>query len=115
MLAQVENWNEMCAAGRDDEFGKDPAVMLPLSEPPFYTFRCDASAVGGIMVTLGGLMTDKHQNVLDEQLNPIDGLYVTGNCCGRRFGNGYFTQACGESLGIAITLGRELGKYLESK
>ncbi|RDB65470.1 FAD-binding protein [Eggerthella sinensis] len=112
MLAQVDRWNAMCENGRDEEFGKDPEVMFPIATPPYYAFRCTPSAIGGIMVSLGGLMTDKHQNVLDDELAPIEGLYATGNCCGRRFGNGYFTQMAGASLGIAITLGRELGKHL---
>ena len=62
------------------------------------------------MVTCGGLLTDGDQNVLDAQMNPIPGLYASGNCCGRRFGNEYFTPIPGVSLGLAIVLGRECGK-----
>lgn len=112
MLASVEKWNEMCAAGVDTQYGKQAECLFPIDTPPFYALRQNASMVGGLMVTLGGLMTDKHQNVIDEQCAPIPGLYATGNCCGQRFGVGYFTQTPGNSLGVAITLGRELGKYL---
>mgnify|MGYP002761869131 CR=1 FL=1 len=112
LVASVERWNEMCAAGVDSQYGKDAACLFPIDTPPYYAFRQNAGMVGGLMVTLGGLMTDKHQNVVDEQCAPIPGLYATGNCCGRRFGAGYFTQTPGNSLGVAITLGRELGKYL---
>lgn len=66
-------------------------------------------------MTLDGLWTDDHQQVLDEELRPIDGLYATGNCCGRRFGVQYSTPVSGVSIGIAWTLGRELGKYLSGR
>lgn len=112
LLATVQTWNEMCAAGVDTQYGKQAECLFPIDTPPYYAFRQNAKMVGGLMVTLGGLMTDKHQNVVNEQCAPIPGLYATGNCCGQRFGSGYFTQTPGNSLGVAITLGRELGKYL---
>lgn len=32
----VEKYNAMCDAGEDTEFGKDPSVLYPVKEPPFY-------------------------------------------------------------------------------
>lgn len=62
------------------------------------------------MTTIGGLVTDGTQNVLDQDYEPIPGLYATGNCCGRRFGPQYSTPIAGLSIGFAITLGREVGR-----
>ena len=115
LVASVESWNACCAAGIDSEYGKDEACLFPIDTPPYYAFRQNSGMVGGLMVTLGGLMTDRYQNVLDQNCEPIEGLYATGNCCGQRFGVGYFTQTPGNSLGLAIVLGRELGKYLAAK
>lgn len=115
LIAAVATWNEMCAAGQDSQYGKDPACLFPIDTPPYYAFRQGPGMIGGLMVTLGGLMTDRYQNVLNEQCEPIPGLYATGNCCGQRFGSGYFTQTPGNSLGVAITLGRELGKHLAAE
>lgn len=63
-----------------------------------------------MLCTVGGLLTDANQNVLDQNFDPIPGLYATGNCCGRRFGSQYSTPTAGISIGIAITLGREVGR-----
>ena len=112
MLASVESWNACCAAGVDTDFGKNSEALFPIDTPPYYAFTQNTSMIGGLMVTLGGLVTDKHQNVLDDNCHPIPGLYACGNCCGQRFGVGYFTQTPGDSLGMCIVLGRELGKYL---
>lgn len=62
------------------------------------------------MVTCGGIITDGEQNALDENFEPIPGLYVSGNDCGRRFGYDYITPIPGVSLSMAVTLGRECGK-----
>lgn len=108
-IAAVGRYNEVCAAGVDSDFGRDAAVLFPVNEGPFYAVKTTPT-IGSSMVTCGGLLTDGDQNVLDAQMNPIPGLYASGNCCGRRFGNEYFTPIPGVSLGLAIVLGRECGK-----
>lgn len=108
-IAAVARYNEMCAAGVDSDFGRDSAVLFPVNEGPFYAVKTSPT-IGSSMVTCGGLLTDGDQNVLDAEMNPIPGLYASGNCCGRRFGNEYFTPIPGVSLGLAIVLGRECGK-----
>ena len=112
-LKSIARYNELCAKGRDEDFGKVPSLMVPLDTPPYYGIQTDRRKPFQMMlVTVDGLWTDERQQVLDEDLSPIDGLYATGNCCGRRFGLQYSTPVSGVSIGIAWTLGRELGKYL---
>ncbi|WP_139652260.1 FAD-dependent oxidoreductase [Raoultibacter phocaeensis] len=105
----IANYNAYCEAGADQEFGRDAAVLFPVKEPPFYACTFDP-VLGETMVTCGGIITDGDQNALDENFEPISGLYVSGNDCGRRFGYEYITPIPGCSLGMAITLGRECGK-----
>lgn len=108
-IASVSRYNEMCAAGEDSDFGRDAAVLFPVAEGPFYAVKTSPT-IGSTMVTMGGLLTDGEQNVIDAEMNPIPGLYASGNTCGRRFGNEYFTPIPGISLGMAIVLGRECGR-----
>lgn len=113
----ISNYNAYCEAGADMEFGRDAKVLFPVKEPPFYACTFDP-VLGETMVTCGGIITDGEQNALDENFEPIAGLYVSGNDCGRRFGYEYITPIPGCSLGMAITLGREcgksVGKFLET-
>lgn len=113
----MENYNAYCAAGADQEFGRDAAVLFPVDTPPFYACSFDP-VLGETMVTCGGIITDGDQCALDANFEPIAGLYVSGNDCGRRFGYEYITPIPGCSLGMAITLGREcgksVGKFLET-
>lgn len=109
----MERYNAYCEAGADQEFGRDAAVLFPVSEAPFYACTFDPE-LGETMVTCGGIITNGDQNALDENFEPIPGLYVSGNDCGRRFGYEYITPIPGVSLGLAITLGRECGKSVGS-
>lgn len=113
----INNYNAYCEAGADMEFGRDAKVLFPVKEPPFYACTFDP-VLGETMVTCGGIITDGEQNALDENFEPIAGLYVSGNDCGRRFGYEYITPIPGCSLGMTITLGREcgksVGKFLET-
>jgi predicted oxidoreductase len=63
---------------------------------------------------VGGLVTDKNQQVLNKAKDPIPGLFASGNCCGRRFGAQYSTTMAGASISMALTLGYEAGKYVAS-
>lgn len=108
--ASILRYNEICRRGRDDDFGKDAKLLRPLDQWPLFIQFNDFNYVGRIMCTCGGLLTDEHQNVLDDGFDPIPGLYATGNCCGRRYGPQYSTPTAGLSIGMCVTLGREAGR-----
>jgi predicted oxidoreductase len=111
----ILRYNEICKAGRDDDFGKDAKLLRPLDQWPMFIQFNDLNYLGRIMCTCGGLLTDERQNVLDDDFEPIPGLYATGNCCGRRFGPQYSTPTAGVSIGMCVTLGREAGKEAAEK
>ena len=113
-LATIEAYNEMCHAGVDSQYGKDPIVMLPIETPPFFgAVTENAGSMSAGLVTLAGLVTDGNMNVLKpDYTTPIKGLYAAGNCLGHRFGPGYSTPSAGASMGMAMTHGRVLGKIV---
>ena len=108
-VAQIERWNGYCEAGVDEEFGRAAEVLFPVTDGPFYACTFDP-VLGETMVTMGGIITDGEQNALDANYEPIPGLYMAGNDCGRRFGTEYVTPIPGCSLAFALVLGRECGK-----
>lgn len=110
--ASIERYNELCRKGRDEDFGKDAKLLRPLDKwPLFLQFQ---KYDNRLMCTVGGLLTDGDQRVLDKNFDPIPGLMATGNNCGRRYGPQYSTPTSGVSIGICITLGREAGKFAAS-
>ena len=110
----IRRYNEMAEAGADCDYGRDSRTLDPLTGMLFLQ-RMQTERPGAIMVTVGGLVTNVEQQVLDADYAPIPGLYATGNCCGRRFGLQYSTPIAGVSIGMAITLGREAGRNAADK
>ncbi len=108
-VAQIERYNGYCESGVDEEFGRAAEVLFPVKDGPFYACKFDP-VLGETMVTMGGIITDGEQNALDANYEPIPGLYMAGNDCGRRFGTEYITPIPGVSLAFALVLGRECGK-----
>lgn len=106
-MAEVERYNELCAAGYDEDFGKTPKRLFPVENPPFY--GCSFSAARSMLVMIGGLECDHDLHVLDADDNPIPGLFVAGNNQGRRFLVDYPVIVAGISLGTALTFGRLAG------
>ena len=112
-VAEIDHYNEMCAAGQDTDYGRDAKLMLPIDEPPFYGGTGSLSSnTTPMMVTVSGLMTDGELRVLRDGKygDPIPGLYVCGNSLGGRYGLGYSTPFAGNSVGMAMTHGWIAGK-----
>lgn len=112
ITAEIERYNQFCANGEDEDYARDPKMLLPVNEGPFYGYYCvDEKPMTGT-VTLNGVNIDEYQRVLDVNYNPIVNLYATGNNSGGRFAIQYSTPMQGLTLGMAMTLGRVLGKEL---
>ena len=113
-LHTITRYNALCQTGADWDFGKDPRFMNGLLQGPFFA-HVTRPTLGFALVTTGGFVTTNQQQVVDENYQPIPGLYASGNTCGMRFGSAYITPMPGLSIGLALTLGRELGQYLANK
>jgi hypothetical protein len=108
-LDEVKHYNDLCYAKRDTEFGKDPQTLFPVDEPPFYGTKTENRRISTVNPGIG-LLTDNKLNVIDENDDPIPGLYTVGDCLGGFFGLYYATPCGGVHIGSAMTLGRVLGK-----
>jgi hypothetical protein len=110
--AEIEKYNKFCEKGEDEDFGKDPKMLLPINEGPFFGVFCLPEHPMTGTVTLSGLMVNEDQAVIDKNYNPIVNLYAVGNSSGGKFSSYYVTPMQGLTLGIAMTHGRVLGKEL---
>lgn len=116
----INRYNELCEKGHDDDFGKAKEKMHPIANPPFraitydtlkHTSVLDVSCMR-LLVTMGGLVTDDNARVLDDNLDPIQGLFAVGNTQGGRFVDDYPFSLSGASHGAALTYGYLAGKYI---
>ena len=107
-VATVQRYNELCAKGEDEDFGKESSRMLPLENPPYYGCRQGAS----LLCTLDGLRINTNMQVLDKAGAPIEGLYAAGDCSGGFFAHNYPEYIVGVAVGRTLTEGYLLGGYL---
>ena len=113
--AEIEKYNGYCLQGDDEDFGRDPKLLMEIAEPPFFGMYSVVEKPSTGILTLNGLNIGDHQEVLDKNYNPIEGLYATGNNSGGRFATEYSTPMAGLTIGMAMTLGRVLGQQLAAK
>ena len=108
-VATVERYNELCAKGVDEDFGKKSQWLAPVDTPPFY----GAKRWPRLSTILSGVDVDKYMRVLTAEGEVIPGLYACGNCGGRpASGAGDWLQvSLGESLGFAFTGGYVAGMH----
>lgn len=109
LTATIERYNELAAAGNDEDFGKRADRLFPVEEGPFYAYPLTDTV---ILVNMGGLQTDVDFNVMDTEDELIEGLYAVGNTQGGRFLVDYPLPAPGISHGMAITHGMLVGRIL---
>ncbi len=110
----IARFNKFAAKGLDPDFGRgqsayndclgDPgyrpnSAIGPLNRAPYYATRVFPADVG----TCGGVVTNEHAQVLDEQDRVIDGLYATGNTTATVMGRTY--PGAGASIANTMVFG----------
>lgn len=108
LKATAERYNEICERGFDEDFYKPAELLYPVKEPPFYCDKHNSM----LLVTLGGVRCDTDMRVLNEDDEPIEGLFANGTMVGGMFANSYVTVMPGINMGRSLTFGYRLGKYL---
>lgn len=101
----VAEYNRCAAAGEDPAFGKDPALLAPITEPDFYALKVVPATLG----TMGGPRINVKTQVLDTSGNPIPGLYAAGEVANGQFYKDTY-PASGTSIQMSFTLGRIAGR-----
>ncbi len=107
-LATVERHNELAAAGKDEDFGKDADRLSTLDNPPYY-----GVVFGGALLATGdGLKINEHMQVKDTQNKVIEGLYAAGDCSGSFFSGVYPELYPGLACGRTMTEARQAVKFI---
>ena len=98
-LATVARYNELYDKQEDEDFGKQAYRLSEIRKPPFYGFWMGAC----ILTTEQGILVNEKAQALDEARQPIDGLFVTGDCTGGFFVDNYPCLMPGIAMGRTMT------------
>lgn len=110
-VASVKRYNEFCAKGVDEDYGKEKHRLTPVDQAPFYGVRTGAWH----LTTLNGCRINTDMQVLDMDGEPIEGLYATGDCTGGMFATTYPNLFTGLACGRTMTFGRRAAKLVAAK
>jgi succinate dehydrogenase/fumarate reductase flavoprotein subunit len=100
----VAHWNELCAKGLDDDFGRPGGTMTPVVTGPFY----GAEVRTIVTNTQGGPVHNANQQIIDHFGEPIPRLYAAGEM-GSSFGHLYMS---GSNITECFVNGRIAGKHV---
>ena len=70
----IERYNGFCRDGSDEDFNKDPEMLIPFEEGPYWAFKHGLFYFS----TIGGIATNRRFEVVDASGSPIPGLYAVG-------------------------------------
>ena len=120
----VERFNANAVRGIDPDYGRgesaynralgDPnhkvhPCLGPIDQPPYYAVQ----VVPGDIGTCGGLVTNEHAQVVDQDDRPIEGLYATGNGTATVMGRHYLGP--GASIANTMVFGYVAARHSASR
>ena len=106
LTTTLDEYNRMCQTGRDHMFYKKAEHLKPVRRPRFYAGRFKLNGY----VSLGGVKINHRIEVLDDDLEVIQGLYVVGNDSNDLCGDTYTFFLAGHMSGFAFNSGRIAGQ-----
>lgn len=111
LVAQIEEYNNMCAEGFDELFEKDRRYMQPIEKGPFYCCRQNVGAYGSV----GGILINHKTEVMTQDYKVITGLYAVGTDACNIFGDSYPFILSGNTMGFCLNSGRIAGENAAAK
>lgn len=102
LTATVERYNELCAKGEDEDFGKEAYRMISVDSAPYY----GGFFGGSLLTTCDGIRINGKCQVYGQDHSIIEGLYCVGDCSGSFFSGNYPEYYVGVAVGRTLTEGR---------
>ena len=107
-IATIERYNELAEKKFDDDFHKPVEFLYPVKEGPFYAAKIGVA----LLAIVGGLSVNTDLQVLNNDRQPIPGLYATGNTSGDLYAIDYPINCAGNSNGRCLIWGYRLGEVM---
>ncbi len=103
----ISQYNGYCAEEDDADYGKDAQFLMVCDTAPFYAFNMTPD----VQVAIGSIQTDRNFNAIDDQGNPIEGLYVVGVEGAMLWANIYTINIPGGCNANNVNSGRTAAKH----
>ena len=108
LAVTVAEYNASCDSGDDPLFFKGAKYLRPLRQGPFYAINMTSSA----LASTGGIRVNGNLQVVDQDYQPIPGLYAAGHDASGLYGDTYNMDVPGTANGFAHTSGRVAARHV---
>ena len=102
LKATVDAYNAITAEGKEDEFGRTKGC-IEFVDGNYYAIKVSP----GVHHEMGGIKINVESQAVDDDGNPIAGLYACGECTGGIHGS---NRLGGNAICDCMTFGRNAGK-----
>ncbi len=106
LRSTIDEYNSFCDKGHDEIFVKEQRHLQALRTPPYYAVRCYAR----FSTTIGGIKINHRMEVLNDNDEPIRGLYAGGDTTGGWEHDTYDDMLSGFASSFALNSGRIAGE-----
>ncbi len=107
----IADYNQFCHEGVDHEFNKERSMLIPIEQGPYYIGRLDNSN----LVSLGGIGENTDFEVIDEDFQPILGLYAIGADATMQYRDVYTITLGGSACAHSVNSGRNAVKNAQKE
>ena len=107
-VATVARYNELYDKQNDEDFGKPAYRLSAIRTAPFYGCWLGAS----LLTTEQGIAINEKGQALDNNNQPMEGLYITGDMSGSFFANNYPCLMAGVAMGRTLTFAMKAVKQM---
>lgn len=112
LAEEIAHYNEMAAAGKDEDFGKEEGLLV-MQEGPYYGFKITPR----LCISSGGILVNTDAQVLKYRLcneegvalEPIEGLYAGGEIAPYSMHYGYAISSAMTHARLAVKHAMSLG------
>ena len=105
----IDTYNEYCECGVDGQYGKSARFLNKITGKGKYMALAYREGAYG---TVGGVRINAKCEVLDNNFDPIPGLYSAGTDANTIYGDSYNFKLPGNSMGFAVNTGRMAGEAM---
>ena len=108
LRATVDEYNAICDSGRDTQFYKDPDYLIPLRGSHYYAIK----VYGVLGEAEGPLCANYKCEILDQNSDPIPGLYGAGGIISNLNGRIYTHVCAGSRSTFGLVSGQICGEQI---
>lgn len=108
LQATIDRYNEVCASGTDEDFGKWEEGLVPIGDGPYFATQLGVTP----LCSTAGVRVNRQMQATDVNWDPIEGLYVIGVDSFPFYSQMYYFQLPGSAVAFELHSGLVAARHV---